>query len=258
MRFLHKFMGTGTVLFVSHDTGAVANLCGKAVLLNHGQVTEIGTPKNVIEHYLASVYELNQDVCGVLASERKVPTAQIESPIEYRDMRDDLISASKLRNDIQIYQFNPDLAGFGTGDATILSVRLVDTVGAHLSWVVGGEDVVLEIRCLAHKDILRPIVGFHLKDRLGQIIFCDNTYLAFQHKPVSVCTGATLITRFEFRLPILPTGDYTISPAIAEGTQDQHIQHHWLHDALILKVHASFVVMGLVGLPIKKISMESE
>lgn len=258
MRFLRKFMETGTVLFVSHDTGAVANLCSKAVLLNRGQVTEIGAPKKLIEHYLATFYELNQDVSGALASEYKVPSDQTEAPIGYRDMRDGLISASKLRNDIQIYQFNPDLAGFGTGDATILSVRIVDQVGAPLSWIVGGEDVVLEIRCIANKDILRPIVGFHFKDRLGQIIFCDNTYLSFKHRPVPVYSGGTLITRFEFRLPILPTGEYTISPAIAEGTQDQHTQHHWLHDALILKVHASFVVMGLVGLPIKNISMESE
>jgi lipopolysaccharide transport system ATP-binding protein len=173
-------------------------------------------------------------------------------------MRDDLISVSNLRNDVEIYQLNPDPAGFGTGDATILSVRLLDSVGRPLSWIVGGEDVILEIRCLAHKDIFRPIVGFQFKDRLGQIIFCDNTYLVYRLNPVAISNGATLVTRFEFRLPILPTGDYTISPAIAEGSQEQHIQLHWLHDALILKVHASFVVMGLVGLPIKKIIMESQ
>jgi lipopolysaccharide transport system ATP-binding protein len=258
MRFLRGFMKTGTVLFVSHDTGAVVNLCSKAVLLKAGQVAETGTPKEVIEHYLATLYESTQDVDGVQSDKAKISAIEVRSPSEHRDMREALINASTLRNDIEIFQFNADQAGFGTGDARIQSVRLLDQGGVPLSWIVGGEDVILEIRSLAYKDILLPIIGFQFKDRLGQVIFCDNTYLAFRLSPVIVRTGVTLVTRFEFRLPVLPTGDYTISPAIAEGTQDEHIQLHWLHDALIIKVHASSITMGLVGLPVKKITMESE
>ncbi len=258
MRFLRNFMKTGTVLFVSHDTATVVNLCGKAILLNHGQVVQIGTPKDVAEHYLATLYESSQVVDGVSINDTIVVTDQKQNPGQYRDIREALINVSTLRNDIEIFQFNPDQAEFGTGDATILSVRLLDQVGIPLSWIVGGEDVILEIRCLAHKDILCPIVGFQFKDRLGQIIFCDNTYLTFRLNHVGIRNGATLVTRFEFRLPVLPTGDYTISSAMAEGTQDEHVQLHWLHDALTLKVHASSVVMGLVGLPVKKISMEPQ
>jgi lipopolysaccharide transport system ATP-binding protein len=126
MRFLRNFMKTGTVLFVSYDTGAVVNLCNKAVLLHRGQVTEIGTPKNVIEHYLATVYESSQEINGVIAVETTVPVTQVEILIEYRDMREELVNASNLRNDVEIFQFKPDQEGFGTGDAKILSVRLLD------------------------------------------------------------------------------------------------------------------------------------
>ncbi|MDP3535313.1 MAG: ABC transporter ATP-binding protein, partial [Halomonas sp.] len=38
MRFLRKFMETGTVLFVSHDTGAIINLCQRVVWLDKGEV----------------------------------------------------------------------------------------------------------------------------------------------------------------------------------------------------------------------------
>jgi len=37
MRFLRQFMKTGTVLFVSHDTSAIVNLCSRAILLEHGK-----------------------------------------------------------------------------------------------------------------------------------------------------------------------------------------------------------------------------
>jgi lipopolysaccharide transport system ATP-binding protein len=259
MRFLRKFMETGTVLFVSHDTGAVVNLCNTAILLNRGQVAEAGTPKEVSEHYLATLYESDQEVAGFDDVEQN-KQLEIAEPgtNEYRDMREDMINSSNLRNDIEIFKFSPAQDSFGTGNARITSVRLLDINAVPLSWVVGGEDVILEIRCLASKDILRPIIGFVFKDRLGQIIFTDNTYLVYEHRPVVMSAGNEFVARFEFRLPILPSGDYSISPAIAEGTQNDHVQHQWLHDALIFRVHSSSVCFGLIGLPMKKITLESK
>ncbi|NDH69275.1 MAG: ABC transporter ATP-binding protein, partial [Gammaproteobacteria bacterium] len=57
MRFLRKFMETGSVLFVSHDTSAVLNLCNRAILLSLGEVIQINTPQKVIEKYLVDFYE---------------------------------------------------------------------------------------------------------------------------------------------------------------------------------------------------------
>lgn len=256
MRFLRNFMKTGTVLFVSHDTGAVVNLCSKAFLLDRGQIKDSGTPKQVTEHYLATLYESTQEVSGVLTDEPDISASQLLSLGEYRDMREALINASTLRNDIEVFQFKPDQAGFGTGDAKIVSVRLLDQGGAPLSWIVGGEDVILDIRCLAVKDILRPIIGFQFKDRLGQVIFSDNTFLAYQNSPLAADAGTEFSACFEFRLPVLPSGEYSISPAVAEGTQEEHIQHHWLHDAMMVRVHSSSVCFGLIGVPMKKISLE--
>jgi lipopolysaccharide transport system ATP-binding protein len=172
-------------------------------------------------------------------------------------MRAALFNSSTLRNDIEIFRFNPEAACFGTGEAEIKSVRLLDQDGAPLSWVVGGENVILEIRCLAYKDLARPIIGFQFKDRLGQVIFGDNTYLVYQHNPRSVGQGGELIARFEFRMPVLPTGSYSISPAIAEGTQEDHVQLDWVHDAMILQVQSSSVCLGLIGIAMKKISLET-
>lgn len=257
MRFLRNFMKTGTVLFVSHDTGAVVNLCSKAILLNRGLVSEMGSPKEVTEHYLATLYESNQEVAGVNADEAIESAGRLRNQGEYRDMREAFINASTLRNDIELFEFKSDQAGFGTGDAKIVSVRLLDQSGVPFSWVVGGEDVILDIRCLALKDILRPIVGFQFKDRLGQIIFADNTFLVYQHNPQAVLQGCEIVARFKFRLPMLPSGDYSITVAIADGSQESHVQHHWMYDALVVRVHANSICMGLVGIPMKNITLEA-
>ena len=99
------------------------------------------------------------------------------------------------------------------------------------------------------------IVGFYFKDRLGQRIFGDNTFLSYMSKPVSMYAGQIAKARFEFRMPVLPIGDYSIDVALATGNQDNHSQHHWIHDALTLKSLSSGVVTGLVGVPMIKIEL---
>lgn len=48
-------------------------------------------------------------------------------------------------------------------------------------------------------------------------------------------------------MPVMREGDYTMSVAIAEGTQQDHVQHHWLHEALAFHVHAKTICVGLIG-----------
>ena len=52
MRFIREFQKRGTLLFVSHDTAAVQNLCESAIWLSHGKVRMIGTSREISESYL--------------------------------------------------------------------------------------------------------------------------------------------------------------------------------------------------------------
>lgn len=253
MRFLRKFMETGTVLFVSHDTGAVINLCSIGILLNQGKIVDMGTPKEVSEHYLATLCEAKQQIDGITSTGTDSNSDQPTTIDEYRDIRESILIKSNLRNDIELFRFEPNGNSFGLGRAQIISIRLLDKNFTPLSWVIGGEDVILEICVLAKEDILSPIVGFQFRDRLGQVIFADNTFLIYQFNPLMFEAESKFKASFEFRLPILPNGDYSLTAAIAEGTQDDHVQHHWLHDGLIIRVHASSVCPGLIGIPMKNI-----
>lgn len=257
MRFLRKFMETGTVLFVSHDSGAVVNLCDSALWLSHGKVVASGTPKDVTEKYLENLarssmgIEGNRDVKALASAPAR---SQAGMP---RDMRQDFLNASNLRNDIQVFAFNPEAADFGAGGATIASTCLTDLEGSPLTWVVGGESVVLVIEGVAHRDLVSAIAGFYVKDRLGQILFGDNTFLSYLDAPVVLKAGARFEAIFRFRMPLLPQGDYTVTVALAEGTQEQHVQHHWIHDALAIRSHCSSVSTGLVGIPMEQVEFQT-
>lgn len=252
MRFIRSFMKTGTVIFVSHDTNAVSNLCDKVIWLNKGEVAAYGEPKEVIEKYLAALY--GQTISENSRSEDdKQKTGTKELP---RDMRQDFINASSYRNDIELFHFDDEFSHFGTGGAEIRSVEIKDEKGKPLAWVVGGESIIVEIVCFARTDIVNPIIGFIVKDKRGQVLFGENTYYCLHGKDTNVSKEQTMNARFSFRLPYLPEGDYSISAAIAEGSQLSHIQHHWVNDALIMKVHASATCFGLIGLPMKDIQLE--
>lgn len=253
MRFLRNFMKKGTVLFVSHDTGAVVNLCSKAICLKDGFVSKYGSPDEVIEFYLEDTYEAMQ---GQRLAPDTFEGCSCE-PIkkQKRDMRLDFFNQTNLRNDIELIPVGNEAKCFGKGGARILDVTLYDEYGTPLMWVVGGERVKLMTYFEAKEKLVRPIVGFQIKDRLGQVLFADNTYVACRENPLSISPGRRASATFEFYMPVLPVGDYSISSAVATGTQEKHIQHHWIHEAMILKVHSTSVCHGLIGVPMEKIEI---
>lgn len=252
MRFLRGFMEAGTVLFVSHDTTAVTSLCSRAIWLEQGQIAQQGTPKEVSELYLQAFYESQQ---GTKIT-TQLKTIQTPKTIQtYRDQRLDFINDSNLRNDLSVFQFDTNVSGFGLGGATIVGVQLLDNLESPLSWVVGGELVCLQIFADCHQLLRSPIVGFTVKDRLGQELFGDNSSMTFLSNPRTCAAGQRLCARFTFEMPRFAPGDYSITVAIADGTQQDHIQHHWIYDALLFKSTTSSVAAGMIGIPMRKIEL---
>nr|WP_298249724.1 ABC transporter ATP-binding protein [uncultured Halomonas sp.] len=265
MRFLHKFMESGTVLFVSHDSAAVTNLCTHAVWLESGRVVEQGDPKSVTEKYLEQQYKKESDGMVSASAEEEVEELQrVTSDVgeasdysdedDFHDMRRDFLNHSLWRNDIEIHSFDPDSPSFGEKGAEVVKVTLRDAAARPLYWVVGGENAIIQIECQAYHQMDSPIIGFVVKDRLGQTLFGDNTFLGTH--PLPVKRNERFRASFEFRMPILPAGQYSLCVALADGTQSDHRQHHWIHDALILTSHASSVSHGLVGIPMRRIALE--
>ncbi|EMP6394240.1 ABC transporter ATP-binding protein [Pluralibacter gergoviae] len=250
MRFLREFMEKGTVLFVSHDTASIVNLCDRAIWIDRGQKKLEGSAKEVSEAYLAALFKQKNRMTNSKENEIRVT-----ENISYKDHRQDFINGSNCRNDIELFSFDDKGKQFGEGGAEIYNVLLEDSTGSPLSWIVGGENINLNIYVKCLKDLYSPIIGFYIKDRLGQTLFGDNTFLSYLDKPLSVKKGDLLDCRFEFRMPLLPVGEYSICVAVAEGNQQEHIQHHWIHDAVIFKSHSSSTVTGLVGIPMKNISI---
>ena len=241
------------MLFVSHDTASVKNLCNNAIWLEQGQMMREGLPKDVCDLYLEAFYEAQQ---GKSSTTKLKTIVRAEASYAVKDQRLEFINYSNLRNDLQVFKFDPEAASFGKGGAEIYDVRLFDENDTTLAWIVGGEEVTLRIVAHTFQDINFPIIGFSVKDRLGQVLFGDNTFLTYREQSVDCKAGSSLRADFVFYMPLLPHGEYSISVAIANGTQDIHEQHHWIHDAVLFKSESSSVASGLIGIPMKNIQLQ--
>lgn len=254
MRFIKKFKERGTLLFVTHDTAAVANLCDRALWIEQGQLREAGDAKTVSEHYLASVF-------GSRVSRRKTAddgdAGVRKGRRRYVDVRDAAFRSYLPARQIEFFSFDEERA-FGERAAVITDVRIENLEGEELVLAEGGEDVRIVIEADVHQPVERPFVGFLVRDRLGQNLFGDNTFLTFATEDRRAGPGDRLRGAFQFEMPHLPPGDYAITVAVSDGAQDDHAHLHWIHDAVYFRVNASRIGGVLFGVPIEAMELSVE
>lgn len=284
MRWIREFIERGTFLMVSHSINDVVSLCQNAIWLENGEVREIGSAKNVAEGYLASAeirrsrrFKLVSDgqaageeenqaieaaVAAAPATAAEVSQPELAALIHskptrvIKDPRLEYVNRSPWRNDIEVMHFDPSGRGIGIGGAVIEDVFFEDLDGSMLSWVIGGEVVRVALVIRVETKLVGPIAGFQVKDRLGQVLFSDNTYFATLDRPVTAGPGEYLEARFEFQMPLLPAGEYVIRAAVADGySESENAMLHVIDNALALRCNTPGPRHGLIGVPMERISL---
>ncbi len=212
-RRIRDFKDNGvTILFVSHDMGAVLSFCDRCLWLKDGKIEGDGPPSKVVRAYTAY---MNYDVATAKEAE-DAPKALPAAGSEWQDVA--------------------GCASFGDGGAEITRVALTRKGESTRAEVLdGGEYVVFRMEVLFKRDVPDPLYGLLLKDSYGNQMLSINTAV-YEFAVAPRKAGDRAVFSFVFQMPLLRNGEYTMSAAIAEGTQDNHVEHHWVHDALVLQV----------------------
>jgi lipopolysaccharide transport system ATP-binding protein len=188
-----------TLLIVSHDRAAIQSLCNRAILLESGVVIKDGDPEEVMDFYNA------------LIAEREEPTVEVTRLDDGR---------AQTRS--------------GTGEATVAAIALYDRSGRRVEHVAVGEEVTLRIEVAVHAPIERLVLGYGIKDRLGQVMFGINTALTRQELS-HLAAGERL--RYDIDYPVnLGPGSYSIQTALCSS--DTHLvdNYEWRDLALLFHV----------------------
>jgi lipopolysaccharide transport system ATP-binding protein len=162
------------------------------------------------------------------------------------------------RNPIEILPFNEAAPWYGHGGATIVDAGFFRPDGTRLTRVQGGEEVELRVRALAERAIERPIIGFMMRNSLGQNIFGDNTIIGAPDEDRFTHKGETVTGSFRFQMPFLPVGTYSMAPAIVDGAVEGRTHLHWMEEAFLIRVIESPVNRSAVGVPMIEICLDLE
>ena len=194
----YRAAGT-TLLLVSHDKQAIQSVCDRAILLDGGRLTRQGPPEEIMDYYNAMI------------AERENATVQVA---ELDDGKVQTIS--------------------GTGEATVSAIALLDAAGAPVEVVDVGADVTLQVTVATRAAIPRMVLGYMIKDRLGQTMYGTNTdlkQLPLEH----VDAGRQVVYRFSFPMN-LGAGTYSVATAIV--STDTHLvnNYEWRDLALVFTV----------------------
>jgi lipopolysaccharide transport system ATP-binding protein len=209
-----------TILFVSHDTQAILNLCQRAVLLDHGQLVYLGDAPTAIERY----YELHYSSYEPDRLPRHVPDSE-PAPA----------APSRLNIALPLITDFSGKNRYGKAVGLIEGVSITDFSGKARAVLLVQTELVLSIKLGPHAPNLAPLnIGFHLRDRLGQLIIGINTHL-LGHSLAKHPPGQALICQFRFRPQIAP-GEYTLDVAVAEDVLYAKTIYDWINNALSLSL----------------------
>jgi hypothetical protein len=232
MRFLNAFRARGTLLFVSHDEGAVMSLCDRAIWLDKGVARAAGPSKEVCARYRAF---LSRGVDIGVAFETGAAAAG---------------GPDLAEPPLKAFDFDLDSSWVRSGQAMIERATLRHPDGKAADTADGGGEVILRVEIRAGRDLDEPIVAFVLRNRLGQVIFRDNTAATINHTTRRIRRGQIFAATFRFRLPHLPTGDYAIEPALFERGGTEPVDR--LLDSLFVHVESHPSLGGLANVTMRQ------
>ena len=212
---IRDFQNEGrTIILVTHALDQVAELCDRAIVLEHGVAVVDGPPREALRHLRADFDTMRQSDI-----ERQREQAQAVAPAEV------VVQAGEI-----------------TG------VALHDDTWAPVDTIAPGASVLVTVSAQLSGRVNDAVVGIGVDTPLGQVVFGTNTKLMGVRLPP--LSGPVQLT---FRLPQLWLGEgqYTVHAALA---REGGAELHRLRDAATLTVHADGRSIGFVAIDAELVS----
>lgn len=197
---IREFRKAGTtLLIVSHDRQAIQTICDRALLLDHGRLALEGAPEEVMDFFSAMIAEREQST-----------------------IRQERLADNRVRTIS------------GTGEASVVDVVLLSQDGKAIEVIETGAPVTLRVTVEINRDIERLVLGFMIKDRMGQAIYGINTHRI--HRPlVNLKAGERAVFSYSFDANI-GKGNYSVALSLSRLDSHLDMNYEWRDLALIFHV----------------------
>ena len=178
-----------TIVFVSHDIGAVRRFCDRTLLLNKGEQVVLGDTGDVIDRY---VYGGGEEAPNSSENQNESEVAETEAKSEDRNPR------------------------WGDKTIEITNVEFYDKFGNKGTRFNSFDPMTVRIFYNAHKKIPDPVFGITFYSENGENLFGTNTEL--KNTPIDSLEGKGHVDLMIERIPMI-TGRFLLT--VAAHTHDQ-------------------------------------
>ena len=198
LRF-HEMQAKGaTILFVSHSSASVTQLCDRAIWLDNGSLKMEGKAPAVVDSYLSALF--NQP--------------EVKKVIPQVDGGEHLIeNATMLGSEKDIPNIDRRI---GTQEIVVTGMGIYDSFGRKIATAVHGDTVTLRISfknvSCAFPD--RFVIGYIFKNARGECLASTNSEIEEASIPLTPI-GAISTVAVKIELPLLCPGSYSFSPTVA-------------------------------------------
>lgn len=222
-----------TVLFVSHDTETVKEMCSRVLWIESGKQRMFGNSVDVCNAYfneqMRRMNEENQKLLSGL------------------EVKQDCIGSEVVSN-VRFPKLTLNVNCVLSEQAEILSVYVKDERGLFTNRIVAGQRYTIGILTKFNVPMEHVLVGFTMCNSKGLAILASNNYSALG-TALSVKKNDVVESRFSFDAPQLRKGQYEISPAVAIGIQENHVNLSWLHGVLKVSYERAGYEISEFGIP---------
>jgi len=202
MARIRRFQQEGkTLLFVSHDVGAVRALCDRAIYLDHGTLIDIGATGSVVDHYIRNIHQ-------------ETDTGNQMAFVSDRTQSFQLSPANKAHGMSRRHaEFSKNVQGkrYGSGQACIRLVEIADVDDLPLE--IAEFDAVAKIRiwveCL---DPCTVSINYKIRDR-HLIAVAGADFLITKQDLLEMSPGNSYWVEYTTRLPLMD-GAYSIRVSV--------------------------------------------
>ncbi|TFZ05157.1 ATP-binding cassette domain-containing protein [Ramlibacter henchirensis] len=237
-----KEAGTSIIL-VTHSSEQIVTHCSKALLLDGGEVLEIGEPRKVVNRYLDVLF----------GRERLISLDTLPEPRRESSAGDDPELPVSCAEDVFATHpnHNPHEYRWGDGTAQILDFHMVADGEEYPVVVRSGAKIRLTVSVLFMRRLIRPILGVTLKTKEGVTVYGANSETlhvdAFREMGEE---DSVAVVEIEFSCA-LAGGDYFISLGIATRHGEEVVPHDRRYDCIHLIVGPEARFTGLADLGLK-------
>jgi lipopolysaccharide transport system ATP-binding protein len=188
-----------TLIFVSHDMGAVQSLCDRALLLNQGSLMFDGDPEDCVSRY----FNLHKPAAksGMAVAGKHAP---VDPAARKAVEASNVLASARSRH--------------GERALEVLATSVVDGHGAP-TWdfeMMHRASVRMLLR--ANAEVRMPSIGIQIHDRIGNLVFAAGTTQLRFHLP-ALGKGEEILLEFRLALNLQP-GAYTLSLDAAEFDEE--------------------------------------